>query len=342
MAEAFYLIIGFVILLTVSFDFFYTTLSGNGAAFFTSSLQALLHRFQLLLLPIVGRRVFTLSGVFINLGVLVFWVISIWVALFLVFSSDPDAIVHTTNLQAANSTDRLYYTGYVLSTLGNGDFKATKPLFQMLTGIFSFFGFIFFTTSMTYLVSVSSAVIHKRSLAMTIRKLGRTPSEIIKNLFELDPRFFVYQISLLQQMIDHHSVNQHAYPVLHYYANAEEGSSLSINIAALDEAVSMLLCRRKDRRFQKEIGLLRYSLDQFMQHMKVKYNQITESGSTIHINWAELDLPEEIHQHGFGTDETQDLDKRRQVLFSLLKTEGYQWKNVYQTDLDKSNNSKNG
>lgn len=92
---------------------------------------------------------------------------------------------------------------------------------------------------MTYLVFVSSAVMDKRSLALAIRDLGKNPAEVVKSLLEPDSSFSYTQVSALQQMIERHSVNHQAYPVLHHYTNPDVASSLSINIAVPDEAVSI-------------------------------------------------------------------------------------------------------
>jgi hypothetical protein len=328
MAETFYLIAGLFILLAVLYDFFYTTLSGSGAAFLTKFLSASFHSIQIIFFRFFGRNVFKLSGILINLGLLTFWMISFWVSLFLIYTSDPDSIVNSTTLRAASASERLYYTGYVLSTLGNGDFRSVSAAFQLLTSVGSFLGFIFFTTSMTYLISVSSAVIHKRSLALAIQNLGETPSAIVKNILNLDSRYTLHQIALFQQMIDRHSISHHAYPVLHYYINSEKETSLSINISKLDEAVSILLSSPEAHHFNKELQILQYSLDHFLEHMESKYDQISESDKRFDIDWKNLDLPEELSTHDFKYDRHK-LNERRQILHGLLKNEGYTWDNVY-------------
>ncbi|NJW55782.1 ion channel, partial [Salinimicrobium oceani] len=93
-----------------------------------------------------GRKVFDYSGMIVNLAVLFVWILLVWLGLFLVYSYDPSAITNSDS-RPANWVERLYYTGYVLSTLGLGNFKPTTPFFEILTSVFSFFGFIFFTSS---------------------------------------------------------------------------------------------------------------------------------------------------------------------------------------------------
>lgn len=325
MFESIFLVFGFLLLLVVGYDFFYTTLSGSGAAFLSRIFSALAHKLQLALSKIFGRKIFSLSGMLVNLFVLAIWVLLVWLGLFLVFSSNPEAIVNS-NGRMASSVERLYFTGYILSTLGVGNFKPTTPFFELLTSLFSFFGFIFFTTSMTYLVSVSSAVMHKRSLALAIRDLGKNPAEVVKCLLGFDLSFCYTQILALKKMIDRHSVNHQAYPVLHHYNNPDVGSSLNLNIAILDEAVTILLSSHQ-KPLSKELAPLRKSLSSFLQHIEEKYGISTEKEMLVQIDWACLSLPGDFFSEKL--EEDPEVLHRRKVLASLLKGEGLSWHDVY-------------
>lgn len=217
MKETFYLLAGILLLIIVGIDFFYTTLSGSGASFVTKSVSKLTHQL-VLRAGKTFRKVYSLSGMLVNLSVLAIWVFLAWLGLFLLFSFQPEAITNSKGIPAT-AVERLYFTGYVLSTLGIGDFKPITPFFEIVTSLFSFFGFVFFTTSMTYLLSISSAIINKRSLALAVRNLGESPDEIVRNLLNMETSFVYQQLSNLQHLIDQHSTYYQAYPVLHYYNN---------------------------------------------------------------------------------------------------------------------------
>nr|WKN38599.1 ion channel [Tunicatimonas sp. TK19036] len=322
--ESVVLLLGLCIVSAGGYDFFYTTLSGSGAAFITRTMLILSHKIQLGLSRIFGRKVFQLSGMLVNLGVLSVWILLIWFGLFLVFSSQPEDVVNSGG-RAATTVERLYFTGYVLSTLGLGNFKPSSPFFELLVSLFSFFGFIFFSAAMTYLLSVSSAVTHKRALALSIRNLGENPGKVIKSLQELTLSQSYQQIVALQQMIDRHNVNHQAYPVLHYYNSSEIASALSINLTVLDEAVSMLLYSQ-DKPLYHELQSLRSSLDQFLRHIQEKFRH----GSKVDypdISWENLDLPPGLPP--FHGSEVSALSERRKVLSDLLKSEALGWSDVY-------------
>lgn len=201
-----YLFLGIVVVFLTMYDFFFTTLSGGGAAFITRYVTFISHKSLLVGVKLFGRRTFIFSGMVVNISVLFVWLTLVWFGLNLIYSSDPGSLVNDS-IREANNWERLYFTGYTLSTLGIGNFKPISPAFELLTSIFSVFGFIFFTTSMTYIISVSSAVIHKRSLALSIRNLGRTPEEMVYRLLNQDTSFSRQNLALLQEKIERHSIN---------------------------------------------------------------------------------------------------------------------------------------
>lgn len=323
MPEFLYLVLGALLLTVVGCDFFYTTLSGSGSGVVSRSVYFLSHKLLQLGVKLVGRRFYSLSGVVVNLMLLLVWVMLVWLGLFLIYTSDPGSIVNNDD-RPADTIERLYFTGYTLSTLGMGNFNPTSPFFELLTSILSFFGFIFFTTTMTYLISVSSAVIHKRSLALYIRNLGETPEELLNGFLNKDTSFCYQAFSTLQQMIDRHSVNHQAYPVLHYYGNADPDSSFSLNIAVLDEGVSLMLRNQQANDLANELQPLRRSLTRFLQHMEEKYTQTLyrEKDSDSY-----LPKPGEI-PHWATPDESAFKD-RRKILGGLLRSESFGWRDVF-------------
>lgn len=318
-----YLVLGSLLLVAVGFDFFYTTLAGSGAAHLTSFVSLVSHKILQLGVRLFGRRVYHLSGMLLNLMLLAVWVGLVWLGLFLIFSYDPGGIVNNSR-RAATAVERLYFTGYTLSTLGLGNFEPTTPFFEVLTSTFSFFGFIFFTTSMTYLISIASAVTHKRSLALTICNLGRSPLVLMNNLLEKDTSYTFQIFCMLQQMVDKHSVNHQAYPELHYYSNPDNKSSFNLNMAVLDEALTLMLKNPQGREMAAEIAPLRESLTSFLQSMEGRYSSTLYRKKD---NGSNLPKPGEI-PHGAWPDDPE-LKPRRKILGGLLRSESFGWRDVY-------------
>lgn len=319
-----YLILGVIILLVVIYDFFYTTLSGSGAFFISKSVSGMAHRLLLWLSRFFGRKIFSLSGMAVNLSVLAVWVMLVWAGLLLIYSYNPEAIINSSG-RAANTVERLYFTGYILSTLGIGNFKPTTAYFEVITSIFSFFGFVFFTTAMTYLMQVTSAVMHKRSLALTINNLGNDPASLVNNLINSDKVLTLQQINTLQQLIDRHSTNHQAYPVLHYYTNPQLDSSLSIKISRLYEAISILRSNEQNP-FYKDLEGLNSSLSAFLMHVREKYGISSENDRKIEVQWQKLNLPVGV---AAAPSPSSEVYEKRKVLDSMLRSEGFDWQDVY-------------
>lgn len=318
-----YLISGILLLLLTMYDFFFTTLSGGGAAFITRFVTFISHSCLKLCVKWFGRRIYSLSGMAVNLSVLLVWVALIWIGLYFIYSTDPGAIVNDKG-RMANNWERLYFTGYTLSTLGLGNFAPTTVAFELLTSIFSFFGFIFFTTSMTYLISVSSALIHKRSLALSIRNLGKTPEEMVYRLLNQDTSFSRQNLASLQEKIEKHSIYLQAYPVLHNYANSEIPGSLSLNLVTLDEALSILINSKEGEKIKNAITAIRGSITYFLNHVETTFSRTLykEEGPDIHkLRGWEIISSSAIND--------PSLYNRRKVLGGILNTESFEWQDVY-------------
>lgn len=308
--------IGILLLLLIIFDFFFTTLSGSGAGFISKNVASLTYRSLRHFSGPTNRKALEYSGMIVNLSVLFVWIVIVWLGLFLVFSYDPEGVTNS-NSRPANWVERLYFTGYILSTLGLGNFKPVTPFFEIMTGIFSFFGFIFFTSSMTYLISVSSAVIRKRTLSRSISTLGKKPSEIADKLKSLQPSYRDQQILSLQEQITSHLVSHQAYPVVHFFSHQNPENCFNINFVRLDEAVTLLMNENRENisgdTGKDELQLLRSTMSDLLMHMKENFS-------------ASLPKPKgytDIQDLGEAT-----LDQRRKLLLAMLKSEKFDWEYV--------------
>lgn len=317
--------LGSILLVLIICDFFYTTLSGSGAGFISKPIASFSYRIVRIFSKFFGRKIFDHSGMIVNLSILFVWIMVVWFGLFLVYSYDPAAITNSSS-RPANWVERLFFTGYILSTLGLGNFKPVTPFFEIVTSIFSFFGFIFFTSSMTYLISVSSAVIRKRSLSRSISNLGKSPGEITKKLKDLSPAYRNQQLLSLQEQIDNHAVSHQAYPVVHFFSHQNPENCFSLNFTRLDEALRILSDDENKSETpssqKEEIKLLRSTMTNLLLHLQKNFSDSlskpeTDTGNKNEKNkvlYHQLDLA--------------DLDQRRELLSAFLRNEGFSWEAV--------------
>ena len=175
------------------------------------------------------------------LAVLTSWITLALAGWTLVFSAAEGAVRATTSEAPANLVGRLYFTGYTVFTLGNGDYFPGDGAWQLATVLAVATGLVLVTLSITYLVPVVSAVALRRQLATYIASLGGTPHEIIVRSWDGSGFGGLTQHLMSLTPLFHTSRQQHlAYPVLHYFHSQNRESAAAPNVANLSQALHLL------------------------------------------------------------------------------------------------------
>lgn len=239
----FIFILGVVLLLITATDLIITSLSVRGAGFITKRLSKTIWTVLLAVHKKTGTgKLLELGGAFILVAILINWLLLIWISASLLFISQPDSLINVETNSATTIINKIFYTGYILSTLGLGDIEPVGPFWDILTSILSFAGLILISIAITYLIPVVSAEINKRRISVYITTLGCSTEDILmnywngKNFKELEQPF----ISLTGTIILH-AQNHKAYTVLHFFHSSDKKEAFALNITNLDEVLSMLL-----------------------------------------------------------------------------------------------------
>ncbi len=330
----FIFIAGVGVVMLVAYDFFYTTLSSSGAGLLTHHMNHRIWYFFLFLSKTFQtKRPLRLAGVFILLSTLALWVLLFWAGLYLMLLSEERSVVSSTKEETAGLLDKIYFSGYVLSTMGNGDFKSGSKFWQVLTAVFSFTGFIFITTAISYFVSVSTAIINKRTLSLCISNLGNSPQQILLNTWNgHDFSRLMPYVAQLQQLLNKHTQSHMAYPVLHFFHTGHKKDAVAVNLTNLDEALSIwwLAVQQEDDIARKDLMPLRDAISFHLNMLKHTFIKpvpqeeplpalaaLTKAGIAI------ADDPEEIRT------KFQQLKSRRSLLSGLLQNDGWSWQDIY-------------
>ncbi|MBD3627750.1 potassium channel family protein [Cyclobacterium sp.] len=247
-----------VLLLTVIHDFFFTVISINGAGPISSKFSALISTlFLKMKSALKTRKVLKYSGVSVILALTIWWIRGLWLGFYLLILSDDLSVFTASTRIAADAFDKIYYSGYVLSTMGNGDFVPGSSRWQIVIAVFSFSGFIFITTAMTYLISVSSAVIYKRSFGLYI-------SDMMAFDKEQDKINCIYEnANILRTMVNRHNQNHLAYPVVHYFFSIDREASFSVGLWNLNELLAAIQ-NKSEYHTYKVIPLIR-AIDGYLE-----------------------------------------------------------------------------
>ena len=173
--ETIRIVAGLLVIVITFLDFFHTTLSGNGFGFISEVINRLLNR---LIIQNKDRGIFIYSGLTHLLINTMVWLVLLFLGAFIVFTAGDEMVIHEMSGLPANNYERFYFTAYVLSTLGIGDYVPGNETSQVLAGILSFTGFILITIGLTYLLSVVQANLKKKELAFLISTTGKDVEEI--------------------------------------------------------------------------------------------------------------------------------------------------------------------
>ncbi len=175
----------------------------------------------------------------VTVGVL--WLAALWLGWFLLFSAFPSELVSGQTGRAADTVERIYYVGFTLSTLGVGDYKPTSDITRLFTVFASFNGLVIVTLAITYALPLVQGAVHRRKLAFTISLLGKTPLDIVKRATDADNRqSFESTLQTVANDLIQSSEQRLAYPVLDLFYCRHRRYSLGLQVAKLDEALSLL------------------------------------------------------------------------------------------------------
>lgn len=232
--EWFVLLVGLMIVLVALGDTIWTTLWVSGGA---GPLTRIVSNAGWHLLKAFGnKRLMVLAGPFVLTITIVTWLILLWLGWFLIFWSAPTSVLATSTEAVADVSDRIYFVGYTLFTLGNGDFSPNGDDWQIATALASAAGLFTATLAITYLISVISAAVSARAFAAEVWGLGDTPAAAVAAGW--DGRSYsglALPLQSVASQLTKLSQQYLAYPVLQYFHSQEAAKSPIVGLARLDQ-----------------------------------------------------------------------------------------------------------
>ncbi|MFL6192724.1 MAG: ion channel [Thermoanaerobaculia bacterium] len=319
---------GIILVLTVITDVLGTTLRLTGGGPITSRLTPWLWRAAVRVAP--GHKSLGTMGFAIILFEVILWVGLVWIGWTLVLNMDTGSLLVTKTQAPVSFLDRLFFIGSSLVTVGTGKYEPTSNLWQLVATVAAANGFFLITLVITYLLPLVTEVVKRRQLASYIAALGDTPQKILTRAwngegFGLLAHHWIELTFPIQQLGQGHL----AYPILHCFHSPERKTALAPNIAALDEALTLLECVVPEKRpDQVSIYPLRCAIESFLE-------TLTEA----HLSPTKRPPPppslEPLRAAGIpmlGEGELGSildaLIKRRRLLWGLVTKEGWSWNDL--------------
>ncbi|EJF08555.1 potassium channel family protein [Pontibacter sp. BAB1700] len=237
-----YAIAGIILIIFVLKDLVTTTLSFQGGGLLTNFLSEKTWRLCLKMAGNDGKKkLLERVGHMLLVLIILTWVAGMWLGSFLLLLSDPASVLNSNTDEVTTAWEKLYFAGYTLSTMGNGDYKPSSYVWDIVTNLLAFSGLAFITISITYIMPVLSAVILQVKLSVFLNSLGNSPQQMLLNSWngENFNRLLKHDADLAD-MITQHSQNHKAYPIIHYFHSVEQRQSVILNLTIFDEAINFL------------------------------------------------------------------------------------------------------
>lgn len=323
-----YFTLGILLLVVVVGDLLWTTLwVEGGAGPLTSRLMSWSWR---ALRKIAGQnsQVLSLSGSLIFTIGLSMWIALLWGGWTLIFASADRALIDTLNRGPISWTDQLYFTGYTIFTLGNGDFAPRNGVWQIATILATGSGMLFVTLTVTYVLSVLDAVTQKRLFAMGVSGFGTEGTEIVRKAWngeefrglELPLDTYVSELNTLTS-------NHKAYPILHYFHTSQAEQASIVAVAVLDEALTLFRfgVQEQNRPDEVIVNNARSSVQTYLEILETAFVEPADQTppspnlSTLHDD----DIPT-VSDDEFATS-LGNIDERRRMLLGLIRSDARQW-----------------
>lgn len=323
-----YLTLGVLLLTIAIVDFTWTTLWVEGG---TGPLTSRVMSWSWRTLRKVGgqnSQLLSLIGPLIFAISLLVWISLLWGGWTLIFASAESALIDTLNRGSVSWSDQLYFTGYTMFTLGNGDFVPRGWIWQVATILMVGSGMLFITLSVTYILSVLDAVTQKRSFAMGVSGFGTQGTEIVRKGWDgeefrgLDLPLNTY-VSQLNTLTSNHK----AYPILHYFYTPQVNQAPVIGIAVLDEALTLLRfgIREENRPDDIIIDNARLSVHIYLETLEAAFiepaNRPPPSPDLSTLRDAGIPT---VSDDEFAAT-LDDLDEHRRILLGLVESDARQW-----------------
>jgi hypothetical protein len=284
------------------------------------------------------RRILAWGGVLSILLPLVSWTILLWLGWTLIFCSAPAAVKAAVTGAPADVWQRIYFTGYNLFTLGMGDFIPHGALFEILTDLCCASGFLLFGAAIAYLVPVISTATYKRQIGSYIWVLGASPTEIVIRAWNgTDCAAIQPHLLALTPMLLALSESHFTYPVLHFFRSARRSAATGVNIAMLDEALTVMEhgLVKDHRPDTSSLAPIRAALNEYILTLRPILSLAPEDGvppvpSLKALRAAGLPVVDDVTFAQALSGQAE----HRTLLRKLARVEGWTWNSVWPGDMD--------
>lgn len=326
--EPAYMVLGTVILCFCILDFIWTTLWVDGG---TGPITKKISRFTWQTIRKISGdhpKILSLTGPLILSFTLLMWIMLLWVGWTLVFAGAADSIANPQNSQPITWIDRIYYAGYLIFTLGNGDFSPQLAWSKIASILATGTGMLFITLGVTYLLSVLGAVTQKRAFSESVEGVGQNGKQFVLNAWNgKDFKDLNLLLNTLAAQLGTIIAQHKAYPILHFYYAEDKKENIPNAVVILDEALNLIHygTQREVQPNQVVLQEIRSTIKNYIDTLNAI--SIVPSGETPPImdlhGFIEPEIPT-VKESDY-LSEMKKLESRRKKLAGLLQANALKW-----------------
>ena len=271
-----------------------------------------------------------LTGEVIVVGIIAGWALLLWVGWSLVFLGAGDAVVDSTSGASASASERVFFAGYLMTTLGLGGSTAVTTGWRIAAVLASLTGLVTVTLAVTFLVPVVSGVVQRRQVASTIAAVGRTPAAVLERAWNgtdfsrIDDMLsgLFSEITLLTQ-------RHLAYPVLHYFHAQQRHVAIAPMIAVLDETLLLLHAGVREAGVSSVLmAAVRNAVHELMGLLEASFVvPDREAPPPPDLDWARRLGAETVDDDTFAKA-CDDCDEHRRMLRGFVEADGWSWSDL--------------
>ncbi|MFP4322995.1 MAG: potassium channel family protein [Anaerolineales bacterium] len=326
-----FFILGLALLLILAFDLFITIVQGNeGPA--SRAAQSAIQRLLLKLHHMTGQRRFLIwSSSMLILSLVFIWITLLYGGWWLMFMADEQAIIHSSDELPADPVERIYFTGFTISTLGVGDYVPQGHPWQFMTTLAALTGFFFVTFIISFLVSVTQKQELRRKLALHIHHLGKTPQDMILQHWDKDKgRIEGTGLDVVLPDLVEFEQQHLEQPILNRFHGASQQTSAELALVILDETLTLAEM------------VVQPPLAPHFQHTRNAISNYLASQEDLEADHVDPPPPPDLsalrasdiplHDEATIQEAYAGLAKRRRKLRALVASTGWDWPAVVSRD----------
>jgi hypothetical protein len=181
------------------------------------------------------------------------------------------AVVATWAALLAVGWALVFYVSLVnLTSLGYGDISPATPLLRILGPVETMFGLGLLTASISWLISIYSAISRRDALAHEVHLIKEAEEELGEKLADADPELLERMLTSFADQLIRTRRDVIHFPITHYFRTEDEERALAGLLPFLSSLVEEASEEGRPHALRMRAEVLRMAIDDFAETLRVR------------------------------------------------------------------------